>query len=221
MPAPIPVLFQDDFLMVFDKPAGMLVVPSPKREKNTLEQVVNREHPAVQQRGPLLPCHRLDRETSGVIVFAIGRSNQQAMMMLFKQQVVRKKYIALVHGKVRHPAGEIKSVIQDVEEERFNRGGAGKLSVTRYKRVLVKHRFSIVEVFPLTGRTHQIRIHMRDLGYPLLGERQYAFGRDFDLKFRRVALHASTIEWKHPITKQLVRVESPLPEDMENFIERN
>ena len=216
----ITVLFEDDYFVVFEKPSGTLTIPTPKGEKNTLDRVVNEE--LSKECGyHLHPCHRLDRETSGAIIFAKGKKNQQLMMDVFRHKGVKKKYVALVQGRPRHSAGELKSEIKDFNQNKFRRESKGKLAVTRYKVLELRRIYSIVEVFPLTGRTNQIRIQMAEIGHPLLGERQYAFGKDYALKFRRVALHASELEWLHPVTHKPVKIVSPLPWDMEQFIERN
>ena len=214
---PIAVLYEDDDYVVFEKPAGLLVVPSPKKEKNTLLTRVNRQFPS-EKEFRLYPCHRLDRDTSGVILFAKGEENQRIMMQEFKRQNIGKVYTAFVQGHLKNPNGEIKSFIKDFEQIKFNRKSPGKLSVTRYKVLQKKRGFSVVEVYPLTGRTNQIRIHFSEIGHPVVGERKYAFGKDYDLKFRRTALHASRLQWFHPVQKKKIEVFAPLAEDMERFL---
>jgi 23S rRNA pseudouridine1911/1915/1917 synthase len=234
---PIPVLYQDEDIVVFDKPSGILVVPDPQGKAITLENIVNEQFPAPLRgpngtdRGRLHPCHRLDRETSGVIIFARGHSNEEKVMDQFRNGLVQKTYLAFVRGKMKKPAGEIKSVIRDFHEKKHAYGRekfggrtpkpqAGKPAITRYKVLSVKHLFSVVEVYPLTGRTNQIRIHLGEIGHPILGERLYAFGKDFPVKFNRVALHASQIIFKHPATGKKVTVQAELAKDMENFLNR-
>lgn len=213
----IQVLYEDDCLVVFDKPSGVLVIPSPKKETNTLFDLVN----ANITSSKLHPCHRLDRDTSGVIVFAKGKHNQQLMMSEFQHMAVQKKYIAFVRGRMERPQGEIRIPIKDFHQKKFQKHLKPKPATTRYRVVSVKKKFSVVEVTPVTGRTNQIRIHFSEVGNPLLGERIYAFGKDFDIKFRRVALHASEIKWRHPVTKQVIEIKSDLPEDMKLFLSQN
>ncbi len=220
----IRILYEDDCLVVFDKPSGLLVIPAPQEKSHTLTDIVNRQC-AVASQTKLYPCHRLDRETSGVIIYARGKANQQLMMNEFHKGTVKKTYLAFVLGKMKNPAGEIKSVIRDFHQDRFESHGRrgkspGKLAITRYKVVAVKRQFSVVEVFPVTGRTNQIRIHFSELGHPLLGERLYALGRDFPVKFRRVALHSGEVTFPHPVLKKNITVTSELAKDMENFWNR-
>ncbi len=230
MPPLVPILYQDKDIFVFDKPAGLLVVPDPKGTALTLENLVNEQYPPSLE-APLYPCHRLDRETSGAIIFARGKANQEKVMDQFRNGAVQKKYLAFVRGKMKNPAGEIKSVIRDFHKKKHgpsrerglrypDRKPEGKLAFTRYKVLSVKHLFSVVEIYPLTGRTNQIRIHMGEIGHPLLGERLYAFGKDFPIKFKRVALHAAEVSFKHPVSGQKLTVRAELAKDMENFLNR-
>ncbi len=222
---PVRILYEDDHYVVFDKPSGLLVIPTPKNERNTLVNIVNSQHDLCPRTsdgtGRLHPCHRLDRDTSGVILFAKGKHHQKLMMEVFKKRSVFKKYIALVHGRLDARQGELRSCIEHLEQKKFRRRSTAKLSITRYKVIQEKKQFSIVEVQPVTGRTNQIRIQFSDIGHPLVGERKYALGRDYALKFRRVALHAQTLEWTHPVSRQKIKVTSQLPKDMEDFIARN
>ena len=218
---PIRILFEDAYYIVFDKPSGLLVIPSPKKETNTLIHIVNSVSIISQDACRLHPCHRLDRETSGAIIFARGKKNQQLMMRLFNQGKIQKKYIAFVHGRLRPAQGELRSMIKDFHQKKFNRRVRARLAITHYRTLEIRRHFSIVEVCPRTGRTNQIRIQLSEAGFPLVGERIYAFARDFSLKFRRLALHASALEWRHPVNQKLIKVVSPLPEDMVEFISRN
>ena len=218
---PIPVLYQDKQYIVFNKPAGLLVVPTPQNELNTLLRIVNHQYGSGKNLEKLYPCHRLDRETSGVILFAKGVQHQEAMMKLFKNRLIKKKYIAFVQGKLHRPTGDLRSTITDQTDKKFNKHTQGKLAVTKYKVRQVKKQYTVVEVEPITGRTNQIRIQFSQIGNPLVGDRKFSFARDFDLKFRRTALHAQSIECKNPITQHVINVTAPLPEDMEVFLARN
>ena len=215
------ILYEDDRYIVFDKPAGLLVIPSPKKEKNTLIDLVNRPEVPQKNAGRWHPCHRLDRDTSGVILFAKGKNNQQTMMDAFKRHKIQKRYIAFVQGRLKDREGEIKSLVKDFDQRRFHRHSPAKLSITRYKVREAKQHFSVLEVSPLTGRTNQIRIQFSQIGHPLLGERKYAFGKDFALKFRRTALHARSLQWFDPVCKKEIKVEAPLAQDMKQLWQNN
>jgi len=218
---PIAILYEDDQYIVFEKPSGLLVIPAPKDKQKTLVLIVNQQYSAQENIWKLHPCHRIDQETSGAIIFAKGKRNQALMMGLFKRREVTKKYIAFVHGTLRKKYGEFRKPVNDTYRKKFRRGSPAIWAITSYKVIKIKKQFSVVEVRPVTGRTNQIRIHFSQAGYPLVGERKYAFARDYSLKFRRTALHAAQVEWTHPVSRKKICVQSNLPKDMDEFITNN
>ena len=174
----IPVVYEDNWLLVVDKPPGLLVIPTPKKEQRTLNSILNED---LKKRGLSYlahPCHRLDRETSGLIVYAKGKSIQKKMMALFQQKKVKKTYIAFVQGNLKQNQGEISQPIE------------GASAITQYKVIEKRKDFSVVELNPLTGRTNQIRMHLKGVGHPIVGESKFAFRKDYALKAIRVCLHA-------------------------------
>ncbi len=204
----MPVMFEDQWLLIVDKPTGLLVIPTPKNERHTLTNILNQDLIKQNISYRLHPCHRLDRNTSGLIIYAKGKSIQQKMMDEFKNKMVKKSYIAVVQGKLPDQKGEIRSSIE------------GKGAVTRYKVIKVGTDFSVVEAEPLTGRKNQLRLHFKKLGNPILGEDRFAFRRDFTIKVKRLCLHARSLEFMHPVTKKNIRVESEVPDRIKEFIER-
>jgi 23S rRNA pseudouridine1911/1915/1917 synthase len=208
------IVYEDEQIIVVDKPSGMLVIPTSKKETNTLTDLLNRELDARGVKTNTYPCHRLDRETSGLILYAKGKSIQQLMMEEFRKRAVKKAYIALVHGIVKKNFGVIQKKI-------FNKNKNRKESAeTKYTVVERREDFTVLEVAPVTGRTNQIRIHLKSLGHPLLGESVYVFRKDFDLKFKRVALHAAYLRFTHPVTKEILEFKSGLPDDMKALCKR-
>jgi 23S rRNA pseudouridine1911/1915/1917 synthase len=189
------IIYEDDSILVIDKPAGMLVIPTPKNESNTLTNLLNRELHARGIEANAHPCHRIDRETSGLIAYAKGKKVQQLMMEKFRR-----------HGRINRDLGSIGAPIEH------------KRSLTKYKVREQRRDFCVVEVEPVTGRTNQIRIHFKAIGHPLVGERRFAFAKDYDLKFRRAALHSCRIEFVHPLTDKKLVFTSPLPDDMGKFL---
>ena len=206
------IVYEDEHIFIINKPSGILVVPTPKGETNTLTDFLNQE---LDRRGVLAnayPCHRIDRETSGLIIYAKGKSIQEAMMEQFKRHLVKKTYIAFVHGAVRKNSDTLQGNVYNKKKRKT------ELMITRYRVIERKKDFTIVEVQPVTGRTNQIRIHLKSLGHPLVGESVYVFRKDFKLRFKRVALHAKALEFSHPASGKRMNFNLPLPDDMEKFI---
>ena len=208
------ILYEDDTVIAVDKPSGMLIIPTPSGEKNTLTDILNEELDARGIQVNAYPCHRLDRETSGVIIYAKGKSAQRLIMDQFQKREVKKKYIAFVQGQVKGEGGTITKPIFDRSKKK------GEPAVTRYRVIARKKDLSIIEAEPITGRTNQIRIHMKSIGHPIVGESVYAFRKDYELRFKQVALHAQRIEFKHPVTRQRMAFESPLPGDMSDLLSK-
>lgn len=202
----IGVLYEDDYFLILDKPAGLLSVPGPNKQSRNLTGILNVELEKKATSYRLHPCHRLDKETSGLIIYAKGKSVQKKMMQLFKEKAVKKTYIAFLQGKLAHNQGKINSPID------------GHSAVTQYRIVQAGGDFSVAEVFALTGRKNQVRIHFKSIGHPLVGETKFAFRRDYKLRAKRACLHAKILEFIHPLTKQVVRVNSLLPDDLRNFL---
>lgn len=207
------IVYEDEWLIVVDKPPGMLVIPTPKKETNTLTALLNRELDERGVEANAYPCHRLDRETSGLVIYAKGKSAQPLMMEEFRKRAVKKSYTAFVHGTVKKNFDTLKGFIYNRNKDR------SEPATTRYRVMERRRGFTVLEVEPVTGRTNQIRIHLKGAGHPLLGESVYAFRKDFKLRFRRVALHAQYLAFTHPITKEKMRFTSPLPGDMRNLKE--
>lgn len=205
----IPVVYEDEWLLVLNKPSGLLTIPTPKNEPRTLTSILNEDLKNKGLSYRLYPCHRLDRETSGLIVYAKGKSMQRKMMEEFWRKNIKKTYIAFMQGRLPKDKGKIDYPIE------------GRSAITEYRIVEKRKDFSIAEIRPLTGRTNQIRIHFKQIGHPLVGETKFAFRRDFKLKAKRLCLHAKILEFVHPLTKKFISLVAPLPYDMEDFLNKH
>jgi 23S rRNA pseudouridine1911/1915/1917 synthase len=202
----IPIVYEDDCLLVLDKPAGLLTIPTPHNESRTLISILNDD---ARDRGLLYrlhPCHRLDRDTSGLIIFAKGKAAQKKMMEQFARHAVRKRYYAVVHGQVQPQEGAIRTAIN------------GQPALTSYCVLKAQREFSVMDVRPETGRKNQIRIHCKQIGHPLVGESRFAFRRDYTLRAKRALLHAVALDFEHPIDKRPMHLEALVPKDMQLFI---
>lgn len=202
----IPIIYEDDWLLVADKPAGLLTIPAPKKTFRTLTAVLN-DH-LKEKRIPyrLHPCHRLDKDTSGLIIYAKGKSTQQKVMGLFKARQIKKTYLVFVRGNINNPSGRINYPID------------GQAALTRYKLIENRDKYAIIEAMPWTGRTNQLRIHFKQIGHPVLGERKFAFRKDFQLKAKRLCLQAFRLEFKHPVTGQALDIRIEPEQDLKKFL---
>jgi 23S rRNA pseudouridine1911/1915/1917 synthase len=205
---PIAALYEDEDLVVVDKPAGLLSVPTPGASGRTLAGVL-----ATEGRAGMLPVHRLDRDVSGCVVLAKQEAARGALDNLFRGRAVKKIYWALVRGRMKPESGVFDEPILD-EGSRARIDPRGKPATTRW-RVLARHRAtSVVEIELVTGRYNQIRLHFAHHDQALVGERKYARGRDDPLRAKRVALHAWKLAFPHPLRGHRVEVEAPLPADL-------
>jgi len=206
--ASIPILFRDARLVVVDKPAGVLSVPE-------LPELLAR------QGIEALPVHRLDRDVSGALILALDEQTRAALEALFRERAVQKTYWALAQGIVRPPQGAWRfPILEDGPLARVS--ALGLKSETRYRTLEALPAASVLEIDLVTGRKNQIRLHAAHAGFPLAGERKYARGKDASVRFRsrRVALHAWRLEFAHPHTGATLKVESPLPADLRELLER-
>jgi len=210
--ARVPVLFEDEDLLVVSKPSGLLSVPTPGAQGKTLLDVL-----AAQGHAGLLPVHRLDRDVSGLVVLAKHEAARAALENLFRGRAVKKIYWALVRGRLRPERGSFEDPIRD-EGAQARIHPSGKPATTRW-RVLAHHAASsVVEVELVTGRYNQIRLHFAHHDQALVGERKYARGKDDPLRAKRVALHAWRLAFPHPLRGHRIEVEAPLPDDLRQLL---
>jgi 23S rRNA pseudouridine1911/1915/1917 synthase len=222
---PLSVLYEDQSLLVIDKPAGLVVHPAPGHWDGTLVNALLhrwREAHAATDIARLGLVHRLDKDTSGVLLIAKDVSSLEHLSAQFRSHDVKKEYLALVWGRFRQRAGTIVGAIarHPVHRQRMALRAQGRHALTRYEVVEELDQVSVVRCFPETGRTHQIRVHLASSGHPILADRQYGGMRSAASYIRRQALHAATITFRHPVRADLVRVTAPLPDDLREALER-
>ena len=205
------IVFEDEYIIVLNKIAKLLIQPSPKNERWTLTSLLQNEIKTA-----VYPCHRLDRETTGLIIYAKNKRIQKDIMNEFRRGLVKKKYVAFVKGRIKQVKGFLSGYILDAEGARFKE--KPKMAKTNYRVLRAFRYFSAIELMPVTGRTNQLRIQLAKEGNPILGERRYAFRRDFKLDFKRLALHAYFISFVHPVSGQRINLKIDLPDDMKGFL---
>jgi len=209
----IPIIYEDENFFVVNKPAGLLTIPAPGKSSAALTETL---HEACLREGVSWkphPCHRLDGETSGLILFAKGKSRQKTVMELFRLRQVHKRYIAFVQGDFKKKEGV------------FTRALEGQPARTLYslqeQRKTGSALFAVVEVNPETGRKNQIRLHFKAAGHPLVGETRFAFRKDFPIAVRRLMLHAACLEFRDPWTGETHEFRAELPADMRAFLDKS
>ncbi len=222
--SPVPVLFEDDDVLVVDKPAGIVVHPAPGHRDPTLVellasggvQLAESDDPVMFRPGVV---HRLDKDTSGVMVLAKNHLAQRELQRALRERTASREYLALVHGTVPSRAGRIEAPIgRDVRD-------SSKRSIdTDFPQDAITH-FVVQEILPTTtlvrlkletGRTHQIRVHMQAIDHPVVADPSYGTSPEFGL--HRQFLHAAKLRFPHPRTGEPVEVASPLPDDLKDAL---
>jgi 23S rRNA pseudouridine1911/1915/1917 synthase len=218
---PVTILYEDRYLLVIDKPKNMVVHPSLGHRAGTLVNAILNYIVDADQKGDERPgiVHRLDKGTTGVIIVAKDRPTQEALSRQFHDRAVEKVYRAVVEGVVKADSGQVEGTMGRHPRERqkmalVSRNGRYSLSFFRVIKRL--DGFTYVEVYPKTGRTHQIRVHMAHIGHPIVGDDLY--GRRARKLADRPLLHAHRISFIHPALGEKVVVEAPVPEDMEAYL---
>lgn len=230
-PIPVEILYKDEHLIVVNKPAGMVVYPAAGHSRGTLMNALAYccENLAVIG-GPLRPgvVHRLDKDTSGVMVIALSDRAYYELASQFRERTINRRYKALIYGNLKEDEGEISLRIGRSPSDRkkmSTRGKSGKEARTRWK---VLKRFggsTLIEVKLDTGRTHQIRVHFASIGHPVLGDRTYGKKTELEasarkkISFPRQMLHAGLLGFIHPETGEYLEFTSPLPADMAQKVE--
>jgi 23S rRNA pseudouridine1911/1915/1917 synthase len=217
---PLSVVFEDEHIIVIDKPAGLVVHPAPGHLSGTLVNALLHHCPALEGIGGVARpgiVHRLDQDTSGLMVVAKTEAAMRTLAKEFSSHAnIRKTYLALVHGTPVPAEGRVENLIGRCPWDRKKMAVVeknGKTAVTNY-RTLSAGRISLVECVIETGRTHQIRVHMASLGYPIVGDALYGrpgWDRQLDPVPPRQMLHAWKLELKHPVTRVPLAFEAPLP----------
>ncbi|HEY4716198.1 MAG TPA: RluA family pseudouridine synthase [bacterium] len=207
----IKILHSDDSIIVIDKPAGMLSVRTGKESgADALKGVIKDLSAGGTSVSSVYPVHRLDRETSGVMVFARTREAQKNLEMQFKKRMVKKHYFALMQGIIENEKGKIAGVMKTT----------GEYAESEFRVVDRLTNSTIVDVFPKTGRTNQIRIQFSEMGHPLVGEHRY-FGNAKNIRvvWHRLALHSLRVTFFHPSASKEFSFSAPLPDGFKQLID--
>lgn len=206
------ILFEDADLIVVDKAAGLLTVPSPEVLYETAESFLDAYLGGRAGDRRVHHVHRLDRDTSGVLVFAKNTWTRDRLKKQFEAHDIERVYVAIVHGKLREPAGTFRSFLAEDDQLKVRSvpGASGaKEAVTYYRTIASGRRLSILEVTLETGRRNQIRVHLAEAGHPVVGDTMYGRGRDESLG--RLGLHAKRLGFTHPRSGEKLLFTSEVP----------
>ena len=225
---PLDILFEDAHLIVLDKPAGLVVHPGPGHPDNTLVNALLHHAEVRGGADPLRPgiVHRLDKDTSGVMVVAKSSEAHERLVEMFQQRTLERAYLAIVVGRPPQSATyDTMHGRHPVHRKRFtSRGDRGRRAVTHLQTVEPLHGSALVRCRLETGRTHQIRVHLSEHGHPVLGDPLYGKSigdpllRRVSNELGRQALHAALLAFTHPITGAPLRLETAPPDDFENAL---
>lgn len=207
----VTILYEDEHLLVVEKEAGLLSIASEHEKTETayamLTAYVRRENP----KSRIFVVHRLDRDTSGVMLYAKSEQVQEALQTAWNEAVEARTYVALVEGSVRKPEGTVTSWLKESKTLKMYSSpypNDGQKAVTHYKVLKQNRDFSLLELELETGRKNQIRVHMEDIGHPIVGDKKYGSRMN---PIGRLGLHAYAIAFHHPVTGVLQRYESRIP----------
>ncbi len=210
---PLNIIYEDDYLLVLNKPANIAVHPSILHFDNSLSNGVKFYFDKLGLKKKIRIVNRLDKNTSGIVVFAKNEYIQECLIRQMKTNNLKKEYLAIIEGILDSKTGTLSFPIARKEGSIIERcvNSDGDSAITHYDVVKEFNNLSLVHIILETGRTHQIRVHFSHIGHPILGDTLY--GHHSEL-INRQALHSYKITFMHPITKKIIILEAPIPEDM-------
>ena len=217
------LIYEDEYLIIVDKKPGLLTVAThPGSTEMTVFSILKSYVKKQNRRNGIYTVHRLDRETSGLLVFAKSAELQQYMRQYWRQLVTKRTYVAAAEGIFDIKEGQIRSWFTEDKRNAMVYSSpvddGGDLAITNYKVIREGQDCSLVELNLETGRTNQIRVHLASKGHPVIGDRKYGHGNE-DSPIDRLCLHAKILEFIHPATEKTVRVESAVPREFMRLME--
>lgn len=211
LPHRLKLIFEDEDLIVVDKPSGLLTVATAKEKRKTAYAILSDHVKKANPDNKIFIIHRIDRETSGLLMFAKNESMKNQIQENWSSTIEQRTYVAVVEGVMETKEGTLKSYLK--ESSAFTVYSSqnpqhGQEAITHYKVLEVNDEFSLVQVNLETGRKHQIRVHMQDLNHPIVGDPKYGATVN---PIRRMGLHAQVLAFTHPKTGEICRFETPIP----------
>ena len=207
----IKLVYEDNDIIVINKGSGILSVSTDNVKAGTAYSILRDYLKKKDPRLMLFVVHRLDRDTSGLMMFAKNVEAKEAMQHNWNNMVLGRRYVAVVEGKVEQEEGVVKSYLAETSQFEVystQNPDEGQLAITRFKRLQCNNGYSLMQLSLDTGRKNQIRVHMKDLGHPIVGDRKYGAKAS---PIHRLGLHARTLHFAHPVTKKEMLFETPIP----------
>jgi len=205
------LLYEDEHLLVIEKSAGLLSVATEKESEETAFSILKSYIRKIHHQAELYIVHRLDRDTSGIMMFARSKDIQQKLQDNWEKAVTKRIYYAVVEGQVENATGKIVSCLKENKSLMVyssKTAGDGQKAVTRYRVLKSNARYSLLEVSLQTGRKNQIRVHLQDIGHSIAGDKKYGATTN---PLGRLGLHAGILEFFHPATGKCMHFETPVP----------
>ncbi len=216
--AKLKIIYEDEYIIVVDKSEGLLAVATEKKEESTAFRIIMNYLKKQDIKNRLYVVHRIDRETSGVLLFAKQKETQLRLQENWHRDVHERVYYAMVEGKIEKEKDSIVSwLTEDWKSKKvyssFKENG-GQKSITHYQVVKRSENFSLLRIELETGRKNQIRVHMQSIGHPIVGDKKYG---SLTSPIGRIGLHAAVLGLRHPVTGQPIRFESEVPKKIKNL----
>ncbi len=226
---PLRILYEDDAIICFDKPADLPSQPTVDGKRPNLYHLAQQQLEAAAPGKTIYlgMHHRLDRDTSGVLLFTRDQNQNAFIAKQFADHLCSKLYVTVVHGHLPREKGRLESFLGSlgkVGPKKMQKFGTlrsgGKKAITDFVVLATNKKYSLVEVSITTGRTHQIRVHFSEMGHPVVGDTLYGSPETAYREFGRHLLHAHALTIEHPVTHNLVRIESPVPDLFRKLVQK-
>ena len=209
------ILYEDKFLIIINKPSNLLTISTAKEKERTLFHYVYDYLKKKNKRNKVFIVHRLDKDTSGIIMFAKDESTKFYMQENWNK--VKRNYVAVVNGKIENKKGVIKNYLMETKTHLTYsvNDKNGKLAITEYEKILENKKYTMLSLTLKTGRKNQIRVGLAEMGNPIVGDKKYGIKKD---PIRRMALHANYMEFIHPKTKEKIIIDIDIPDSFVNLV---
>ena len=209
------ILYEDKFLIIINKPSNLLTISTEKEKERTLFHYVYDYLKKKNKRNKVFIIHRLDKDTSGIVMFAKDEATKFYMQENWNK--VKRNYVAVVNGKIENKKGVIKNYLMETKTHLTYsvNDKNGKLAITEYEKILENKKYTMLSLNLKTGRKNQIRVGLADMGNPIVGDKKYGIKKD---PIRRMALHANYMEFIHPKTKEKITIDIDIPDSFVNLV---